>query len=244
MSAFSQSLFLSAIITMSDGAHSDASNGSHISQDSHTSQHSHTESNLESRQSQADQLARDRIAKILANRSSVATSIYTNKIQGSPEDYNYGDRAETKSPIGDDSDDNWQETPPAPPLPLTNPPKMGVSLKNLRRWCALTHSQWRDKQDRVLSYHCVQEAHVVNRALSRKEVCNVFLVDLVPHADIEDISSPGLRKLDWKWHGGSSRENFLLTGHSIPFLVSSPVPLSPNPVTHTCYSESGLARSI
>ncbi|EIM80726.1 uncharacterized protein STEHIDRAFT_150417 [Stereum hirsutum FP-91666 SS1] len=37
---------------------------------------------------------------------------------------------------------------------------------NLRNWCPLTHSQWRDSKGRVLPYHCVQEAHVVSKSLN------------------------------------------------------------------------------
>lgn len=57
--------------------------------------------------------------------------------------------------------------------------EMTVILKNLRRWCALTHSAWKDEEGHVLPYHCVQKAHVVDRALPRKEVCNVFHIRLI-----------------------------------------------------------------
>lgn len=152
---------------MSDTPHSDAPS-------SHKSK--------KSRSVKASQLAQDRIAAIVGNSylsSFAAPSIYTNPMQGSPGTYRYDERQETPSIIYDDSDENWLAGPPVPPLALHRSPRTAVALKNLRRFCALTHSAWKDEKDNVLPYHCVQEAHVVDKALSRQKVYVVLFIGLV-----------------------------------------------------------------
>lgn len=152
---------------MADTTHSDTPSDSHNSR--------------KARQVQASRNARDRVAAIAGNTlypSAPAPSIYTNLIQGSPGTYNYDDREETASPICDDSDGDWLAGPPVPPLSLYPSGKMAVPLKHVHNWCALTHSAWKDEKGDVLPYHCVQEAHVVDQALSRQKVCLVLSLGL------------------------------------------------------------------
>lgn len=179
----------SSTTTMSD-SHSEPPSDS----DSHSDPPSESHASRTSRKVRASQLARNRIAAIVAGHSGPAPSVYTNPIQGSPGNYRYDEREETVSPISDDFDDNWLAGPAVPTLPLYIPPEMAVPLKNLRRWCALTHSAWKGEDDTVLRYTAVQEAHVVDQALARKKVCVVFFTGLSCVLTLLSF----LRRLNWK----------------------------------------------
>lgn len=121
-----------------------------------------------------------RMDEILANSkrfSGVAPgSIYGNPIQGSPSAYSYHIREEILSPVCDTNDHNWmaRSATPLPLSPRQNHP-MAAPLENLRNWCALTHSPWRDAEGKVLRYNCVQEAHIVSKLLKPDDVCRCFV---------------------------------------------------------------------
>lgn len=138
-----------------------------------------------SRVVQPSESARLLMASLLANSQrhvdGVTPSIYTHPIQGTPGDYAYDVDPPTSSPLGDTRDHNWlaRSSTPLPLSPHPNDP-LAAPLENLRNWCPLTHSQWRDSKGRVLPYHCVQEAHVVSKSLNPDDVCPFPFIFIIP----------------------------------------------------------------
>lgn len=124
--------------------------------------------------------ARSQLAVILANTlpldSSTATSLSlsncTNPIQESTEHGNRNLCPEHGSPSTNLRD---CKRPNQLPLSVTPGSEMALPMDNLRRWCAVTHSPWKDSKGNVLLYNCVQEAHVVDNKLDIAQV-RIFLM--------------------------------------------------------------------
>lgn len=126
------------------------------------------------RHSRASAAARSRFAKILLNTMSPGSaaasssfSIYTNP---------YDHSSDSESPPANRRDPNWRSRRPNH-LPLSVAPgsEMATPMDNLRRWCAVTHSPWKDSEGSALLCNCVQEAHVVDKKLDIVQVC-LFLI--------------------------------------------------------------------
>ncbi|EIM80723.1 uncharacterized protein STEHIDRAFT_172445 [Stereum hirsutum FP-91666 SS1] len=142
---------------------------------------------------------------------SATRSVYTNPVQGSPGAYGYHRDRETPSPVHDTTDYNWlaRSTPPLPLSPRQDHPS-AVPLENLRNWCALTHSQWRDSEGRVLKYNAVQEAHVVSRSLNPDDKARLQVAwGLVP-GDFDFDGPLNTIPLRANWHTLFDKKSWVL----------------------------------
>lgn len=116
------------------------------------------------RHSRASAAARSRFAKILLKTmppgsaaASSSFSIYTNP---------YDHSSDSASPPGNRRDLNWRSRRSSH-LPLSVAPgsEMATPMDNVRRWCAVTYTPWKESEGKAVICNRVQEAHVVDKHL-------------------------------------------------------------------------------